>query len=103
MALSEQTSESLKKAEVHLRDALAFEARVEKPYVVRELGGIIAHLDNIQGTETLFDKMTTAIDRIEKEQDKDEFDKNNLKANIRSQQKSKAIDKVNFNEPPLQN
>ena len=49
MALSEQTLESLKKAEVHLRDALAFAARVEKPYVVRELGGIIAHLDNIQG------------------------------------------------------
>ena len=47
MALSEQTSESLKKAEVHLRDALAFAARVEKPYIVRELGSIIAHLDNI--------------------------------------------------------
>ena len=72
MALSEQTSESLKKAEVHLRDALAFAARVEKPYIVRELGAIISHLDNIQGTESLFDKMTTAIDRMEKEQEKDE-------------------------------
>ena len=72
MALSEQTLESLKKAEVHLRDALAFAARVEKPYIVRELGGIIAHLDNIQATDSLFDKMTTAIDRMEKEQEKDE-------------------------------
>ena len=72
MALSEQTLESLRKAEVHLRDALAFAARVEKPYVVRELGGIISHLDNIQGTETLFDKMTTAIDKIEKNKEKDE-------------------------------
>ena len=72
MALSEQTLESLKKAEVHLRDALAFAARVEKPYIVRELGGIIAHLDNIQATDSLFDKMTTAIDRIEKEKEKDE-------------------------------
>jgi len=72
MALSEQTLESLKKAEIHLRDALAFAARVEKPYVVRELGGIISHLDNIQGTETLFDKMTTAIDKIEKNKEKDE-------------------------------
>ena len=69
MALSEQTLESLKKAEVHLRDALGFEARVEKPYVERERGGIIAHLDNIQGTETLFDRMTTAIDRMEKEEE----------------------------------
>ena len=72
MALSEQTSESLKKAEVNLRDALAFAARVEKPYVVRELGGIISHLDNIQATDSLFDKMTTAIDRMEKEQETDE-------------------------------
>ena len=72
MALSEQTLESLKKAEIHLRDALAFAARVEQPYVVRELGGIISPLDNIQGTETLFDKMTTAIDRMEKEQETDE-------------------------------
>ena len=44
MALSEQTSESLKKAEVHLRDALAFAARVEKPYVVRELGLSLIHI-----------------------------------------------------------
>ena len=72
MALSEQTLESLKKAEVHLRDALAFAARVEKPYVVRELGGIISHLDNIQGTESLFDKMGTVIKRIEKENESDE-------------------------------
>ena len=72
MALSKQVEESLKKAEVHLRDALAFAARVEKPFVVRELGGIIAHLDNLQSTETLFDKMSTAIDRMEKEQETDE-------------------------------
>ena len=68
MALSEQTTESLKKAELHLRDALAFAARVEKPYVVRELGSILSHLDNIQGTESLFDRMSTAIDRMEKDE-----------------------------------
>ena len=67
MALSEQTTESLKKAEVHLRDALAFAARVEKPYIVRELGSILSHLDNIQGTENLFDRMSTAIDRMEQD------------------------------------
>ena len=71
MALSEQTTESLKKAEVHLRDALAFAARVEKPYIVRELGSIISHLDNIQATDSLFDKMSTAIDRMEKERDEE--------------------------------
>ena len=68
MALSQQTTESLKKAETHLRDALAFAARVEKPYVVRELGSILSHLDNIQGTESLFDRMSTAIDTMEKDE-----------------------------------
>ena len=68
MALSQQTTESLKKAETHLRDALAFAARVEKPYVVRELGSILSHLDNIQGTASLFDRMSTAIDRMEKDE-----------------------------------
>jgi len=68
MALSQQTTESLKKAETHLRDALAFAARVEKPYVVRELGSILSHLDNIQGTESLFDRMSTAIDRMEQDE-----------------------------------
>ena len=58
MALSEQTSESLKKAEIHLRDALAFAARVEKPYIVRELGSIIAHLDNIQATAVSYTHLT---------------------------------------------
>ena len=67
MALSEQTSESLKKAETHLRDALAFAARVEKPYIVRELGSILSHLDNIQTTDSLFDRMSTAIDRMEED------------------------------------
>ena len=65
MALSQQTTESLKKAETHLRDALAFAARVEKPYIVRELGSILSHLDNIQATDSLFDRMNTAIDRME--------------------------------------
>ena len=67
MALSEQTAESLKKAETHLRDALAFAARVEKPYVVRELGSILSHLDNIQATDSLLSLIRTAIDRMEKD------------------------------------
>ena len=67
MALSQQTTERRKKAETHLRDALAFAARVEKPYIVRELGTILSHLDNIQATDNLFDRMSTAIDRMEQD------------------------------------
>ena len=71
MALSEQTLESLKKAEVHLRDALAFAARVEKPYVVRELGTMISHLDQVTNTESFFDKIDDLTKKVEEEYDSD--------------------------------
>ena len=71
MALSEQTLESLKKAEVHLRDALAFAARVEKPYVVRELGTMISHLDQVTSTESFFDKIDDLTKKVEEEYDSD--------------------------------
>ena len=71
MALSEQTLESLRKAEVHLRDALAFAARVEKPYVVRELGAMISHLDQVTNTESIFDKLDEVVKKVEEEHDSD--------------------------------
>ena len=71
MALSEQTLESLKKAEVHLRDALAFAARVEKPYIVRELGAMISHLDQATNTESFFDKIDDLTKKVEEEYDSD--------------------------------
>ena len=71
MALSEQTLESLRKAEVHLRDTLAFAARVEKPYVVRELGAMISHLDQVTNTESFFDKIDEAVKKVEEEYDSD--------------------------------
>ena len=71
MALSEQTLESLRKAEVHLRDALAFAARVEKPYIVRELGVMISHLDQVANTESFFDKIDEAVKKVEEEYDSD--------------------------------
>ena len=71
MALSEQTLESLRKAEVHLRDALAFAARVEKPYIVRELGAMISHLDQVTSTESIFDKLDEVVKKVEEEHDSD--------------------------------
>ena len=71
MALSEQTLESLRKAEVHLRDALAFAARVEKPYIVRELGAMISHLDQVTNTESFFDKIDEVVRKVEEEHDSD--------------------------------
>ena len=61
MALSKQVEESLKAAETNLREALAFAARSERPFIVRELGALISHLDTVMSTDTMFDKMDAAI------------------------------------------
>ena len=69
MALSTQVEEGLKAAEKELRNTLAFAARAEKPYIVREIGGMISHIDNLLSTDSLFDRMDTVIKNLEKDDD----------------------------------
>ena len=47
MALSEQVELSLRDAQEDLRNALAFSARNEKPYVSKHIADILAGIDNI--------------------------------------------------------
>tara|TARA_B100001250_G_scaffold143120_1_gene122466 strand:+ start:5289 stop:5501 length:213 start_codon:yes stop_codon:yes gene_type:complete len=69
MALSTQVEEGLRAAEKELRETLAFAARAEKPYIVREIGGMISHIDNLLSTDNLFDRMDKVINDLEKERD----------------------------------
>ena len=69
MALSQQVEEGLKEAELKLRETLAFAAKVEKPYIVREIGGMISHIDNLISTDGLFDRMDKVIKHLETETD----------------------------------
>ena len=69
MALSKQVEESLKAAETNLREALAFAARSERPFIVRELGALISHLDTVMSTDTMFDKLDAAIIQRETEEE----------------------------------
>ena len=69
MALSQQVEEGLKEAELKLRETLAFAAKVEKPYIVREIGGMISHIDNLISTDGLFDRMDKVIKNLETETD----------------------------------
>tara|TARA_B100001996_G_scaffold370242_1_gene344443 strand:+ start:3874 stop:4086 length:213 start_codon:yes stop_codon:yes gene_type:complete len=69
MSLSTQVEEGLRDAEKQLRETLAFAARAEKPYIVREIGGMISHIDNLISTDGLFDRMDKVIDALEKETD----------------------------------
>jgi hypothetical protein len=57
MALSESVEESLKEAEANLRNALAYSARQEKPFVSREISELICRIDTLIKTDQLFDKL----------------------------------------------
>lgn len=53
MALSEQVESSLKEAESNLRNALAFAARNEKPFVSVIISKMINDIDNVIGTDKI--------------------------------------------------
>jgi len=53
MALSEQVESSLKEAESNLRNALAFAARNEKPFVSMVISKMINDIDNVIGTDKI--------------------------------------------------
>ena len=57
MSLSESVEQSLKEAEANLRNALAYSARQEKPFVCREISEMICRIDTLIQTDQLFDKL----------------------------------------------
>jgi hypothetical protein len=57
MALSESVEQSLKEAEAALRNALAYAARQEKPFVAREISSMICSIDNLITVGQLVDKL----------------------------------------------
>jgi hypothetical protein len=57
MALSQQVQSSLKDAESNLRNALAFAARNEKPFVNVVISKMIRDIDSIISTENLLDQL----------------------------------------------
>lgn len=57
MALSESVENSLKEAEASLRNALAYAARQEKPFVAKHISCMIADIDNLIKADELIDKL----------------------------------------------
>lgn len=57
MALSKTVEDSLKDAEQSLRNALAFAARQEKPFVGKCISQMICDIDNLMKTDVLLDKL----------------------------------------------
>lgn len=57
MALSQQVEESLKEAESHLRNALAFAARNERAMVNSVIADLITRIESVMKTDDLLDKL----------------------------------------------
>ena len=57
MALSESVETSLKEAESSLRNALAYAARQEKPFIARHIADMIMQIDNLISADALIDKL----------------------------------------------
>ena len=57
MALSETVLTSMRDAESHLRNALSFAARTERPNTVSHIAKLVAGIDNIISAEEIIDKI----------------------------------------------
>jgi len=66
MALSTQVEDSLKDAESSLRNALAYAARNEKPFVNTAIAGMINDIDRLIQIDKIIDKMDDEVDKWKK-------------------------------------
>ena len=60
--LTQQVEDSLRAAQEHLRDALAFAARGEKPYVAKHIANFLADIDNLVDAQDLIENMREYMD-----------------------------------------
>lgn len=65
MALSNSVEESLKEASSHLRNALAYAARQERPVVCTQIAKILSDVDSIGSIENILDTLDGKISELE--------------------------------------
>ena len=57
MTLSKQVEESLRDAQSNMRNALAFSARGEKPYVSKHIADMLHRIDNLIDVSDVLEKL----------------------------------------------
>ena len=62
MALSDSVETSLREAEASLRNALAYAARQEKPFVAKHIADMVMQIDNLISADALIDKIENRRD-----------------------------------------
>lgn len=65
MTLSAQVEDSLRASQEHLRDALAFAARSEKPYVSKHIASFLADIDNLIDAYDIIEKMREKVEGLD--------------------------------------
>ena len=61
MALSNSVEESLNEASSHLRNALAYAARQERPIVCTQIAKILSDVDSIGSFDSLLDTLDSRV------------------------------------------
>ena len=64
MALSETVKTSLRDAQEDLKNALAYSARTEKPFVSKHIADMLANIENIIDASEVIDKIESRKDEI---------------------------------------
>jgi hypothetical protein len=59
--ISQSVEDSLKEAELNLRNALAFAARSERPFVAKTIAGLISEIDTMLHADRYFDTIDNLI------------------------------------------
>ena len=59
--LSEQVKDSLDEAQAHLRNALAYAARTEKPYISKHIAVMMSNIDNIINILPILEKIEDGL------------------------------------------
>ena len=67
MTLTKPVEESLRAAQEHLRDALAFAARGEKSYVAKHIANFLADIDNLIDAQEMMEKFRDQLTKREEE------------------------------------
>ncbi len=67
MTLSRPVEESLRAAQEHLRDALAFAARGEKSYVAKHIANFLADIDNLIDAQEMMEKFRNELTKKDEE------------------------------------
>ena len=67
MTLSRPVEESLRAAQEHLRDALAFAARGEKSYEAKHIANFLADIDNLIDAQEMMEKFRDELTKRDEE------------------------------------